>query len=160
MAVKRILVPVDFSEDSLNALRYARDFAKPLGAQLVILYVIEPIYYATPSDMYVSSPNIGMLMEEQRRIGKEQLQRLAADLKKKGQRFRAVIKCGAPAQVVADTAKSLKADMIVMGTHGRTGIAHVLMGSVAEKVVRHAPCPVLTVRHGAIKSRQRGGRKK
>lgn len=159
MAVKRILVPVDFSADSLNALAYARDFAKPFGAELVLLYVVEPIYYATPADMYATSPNMAMLLDEQRRAGSQQLARLSAALAKKGQRHRTVQKTGSAAQVIVDTAKSASADMVIMGTHGRTGLAHMFMGSVAEKVVRTAGCPVLTVRHGAAKPRKRTARR-
>ena len=151
MAIKRILIPVDFSTDSLKALAYARDFAKPFGAELCVLYVVEPIYYATPADMYATSPNMAMLIDEQRRIGSEQLARLDADLRKKGERVRTVQKTGSAAQVIVDTAKSLKADLIIMGTHGRTGLAHILLGSVAEKVVRTAACPVLTVRREAAR---------
>lgn len=153
MAIKRILVPVDFSRDSLKALAYAKDFAKLFGAELSILYVVEPIYYATPADMYVTTPNLSMLLDEQRRIGEQQLARLGADLKKKGQRARTTLKTGAPAQVIVDTAKSARADLIIMATHGRTGLAHILMGSVAEKVVRSARCPVLTVRSAIAKQR-------
>jgi len=153
MAIKRILVPVDFSRDSLKALAYAKDFAKLFGAELSILYVVEPIYYATPADMYVTTPNLSMLLDEQRRIGEQQLARLGADLKKKGQRARTTLKTGAPAQVIVDTAKSARADLIIMATHGRTGLAHILMGSVAEKVVRSARCPVLTVRSAIAKPR-------
>ena len=155
MAVKRILVPIDFSADSLHALAYARDFAKPFGAELVILYVVEPIYYATPADMYAVSPNMAVLLDEQRRAGSQQLARLSADLTKKGQRHRTIMKTGSAAQIIVDTAKSSRADMLIMGTHGRTGLAHLFMGSVAEKVVRTAGCPVLTVRHGAAKARKR-----
>ena len=155
MAIKRILVPVDFSSDSLKALAYASDFAKLFGAQLSILYVVEPIYYATPADMYVTTPNLSMLLDEQRRIGEQQLARLGADLKKKGQRAQTILKTGAPAQVIIDTAKGARADLIIMATHGRTGLAHILMGSVAEKVVRGARCPVLTVRSAVAKQRRR-----
>ena len=158
MAMKRILVPVDFSEDSLNALGYARDFAKPFGAELVILYVIEPIYYATPADMYVTTPDVTFLMDEQRRIAKEQLARIGADLRKKRVPFHAVIKTGAPAHTILDSIKSTRADLIIMGTHGRTGLAHMFMGSVAEKVVRGASCPVLSVRHGAAATRTKRSR--
>lgn len=154
MAIKRILVPIDFSDDSLNALAYARDFAKPFGAELQLLYVVEPIYYATPADMYATSPNLTVLLDEQRRAGKQQLARIAADLEKKGQPVRSLLKTGSPAQVIVDTAKSGRADMIIMATHGRTGLAHMLMGSVAEKVVRNAACPVLTVRRAAAKARK------
>jgi len=154
MAIKRILVPVDFSGDSLNALAYARDFAKPFGAELLILSVVEPIYYATPADMYVPSPNVAMMLDEQRRSAEQQLQRIGADLKKRRQRFRTAVKVGSAAQVIVDTAKK-GADMIIMATHGRTGLAHMLMGSVAEKVVRTAACPVLTVRRAGAKRPRR-----
>jgi nucleotide-binding universal stress UspA family protein len=154
MAIKRILVPVDFSEDSLNALAYASDFAEPFGAELVVLYVVEPTYYATPVDMYVTTPNMAMLLDEQRRVGAQQLARITAGLEKKGRRVRSLLKTGAPAQVIVDSAKSVGADMIILSTHGRTGLAHMLMGSVAEKVVRHSGCPVLTVRHGTLRPRR------
>ena len=149
--IKRILVPIDFSKDSLKALAYARDFAKPFGAELLLLHVIEPIYYATPVDMYVTTPNMTLLLDEQRRVGSQQLARFGADLEKKGTPARTMLKTGAPSQVIADTAKNAHADVIVMSTHGRTGLAHMIMGSTAEKVVRHASCPVLTVRRGAVK---------
>jgi universal stress protein A len=150
MAIKRILVPIDFSDDSLNALAYARDFARPFGAELILLYVVEPIYYATPADLYVTTPNVAFLMDEQRRIGKQQLARLGADMEKKHERFRGVVKVGSPSQSILDTSKSAHADMVIMSTHGRTGFAHMLLGSVAEKVVRGATCPVLTVRRTAV----------
>jgi len=161
MAIKRILVPVDFSDDSLTALAYAREFGKPFGAELCVLYVVEPIYYAAPGDMYATSPNIAVLVEEQGRIGAEQLRRINAELKKKGVRVRTLQKTGSAAQSIVDTAKSLKADLIIMCTHGRTGFAHMLMGSVAEKVVRTAGCPVLTVRREAVKkaARQKAAKK-
>jgi nucleotide-binding universal stress UspA family protein len=157
MKIKRILVPVDFSNTSLQALDYAIDFGKPFGAELVVLYVVEPVYYATPADLYGPAANISMLLEEQRRIGREQLANLAKDLKKRRLKARTVLQTGAPYQVIVDAAKKLKADLIVMATHGRTGISHVLMGSVAEKVVRTATCAVMTVR--GLKS-QRAGRRK
>jgi universal stress protein A len=155
MAIKRILIPIDFSDDSLKALAYAREFAKPFAAELCVLYVVEPIYYATPADMYATSPNIAMLIDEQRRVGAQQLARISADLKKQGARVRTLQKTGSAAQCIVDTAKSLKAGLVIMGTHGRTGLAHMLMGSVAEKVVRTAGCPVLTVRREAAKKAAR-----
>jgi universal stress protein A len=155
MAIKRILIPIDFSDHSLKALAYARDFAKPFGAELCVLYVVEPIYYATPADMYATSPNIALLLDEQRRVGAQQLARIHADLKEKGARVRTLQKTGSAAQSIVDTAKSVKAGLIIMGTHGRTGLSHMLMGSVAEKVVRTAGCPVLTVRREAARKAAR-----
>jgi len=155
---RRILVPVDFSKDSLGALAYAREFAQSLQGELLVLYVIEPIYYAAP-DMYAASTNMAMLIDEQRRIAKEQLARLSKDLTKRGQRHKVLTETGAPAQCILDAAKRLRADMIIMATHGRTGLAHVFMGSVAERVVRSANCPVLTV-HRGVRPRVAGARRR
>jgi len=151
MAVKRILVPIDFSDNSSTALTYARDFAKTCGAELVILHVIEPIYYATPADMYATSANLAALIDEQQRLSSAQLARLSRELKKKHEPHRTILKTGSPAQVIVDTAKSTRADLVIMSTHGRTGFAHMLMGSVSEKVVRSAACPVLTLHQGLTK---------
>lgn len=149
MAISRILVPIDFSEDSLHALSYAEDLAAAFGAELLVLHVIEPIYYATPADMYVTSPNISMLIDEQRTVAEQELRRLAADLEARGRTHRTLLKTGTPAQVIVDAATAAGADLIVMATHGRSGLAHILLGSVAEKIVRHAACPVLTIRRPA-----------
>lgn len=146
MQLKKVLVPVDFSKDSLRAAEYARSFSKPFDAQLLLLHVIEPIYYASPADMYAASPNLALLIEEQRKAAQAQLQQLADKLSREGAKVQTLLKSGSPAQVIADTAKRVKADLIIMATHGRTGLAHVLLGSVAERVIRLAPCPVLTVR--------------
>lgn len=159
MAIKRILVPVDFSDDSLQALAYAREFAKSFRAELLILYAVEPIYYATPADMYATSASVGMLLDEQRKVGAQQLARLAADLKKRRLRCRTILKTGSPAQVIVDTARGSRADVIIMATHGRTGLAHMVMGSTAEKVVRTASCPVITLRPGVVKRPRRKKRR-
>lgn len=154
MPIKRVLVPVDFSGDSLNALAYARDLVKPFNAEVVLLHVIEPIYYAAPADMYMTSPNFAELIDEQQRAATQQLKRIATDLEKKGHRVRTVLKSGSPAQVIIDSAQRLGADLIIMATHGHTGLAHLFMGSVAEKVVRTATCGVLTVRSTLLQKRK------
>jgi nucleotide-binding universal stress UspA family protein len=136
MRIKRILIPVDFSEDSLNALAYARVLATQFGAELFLLHVIEPIHFITESDVYT----------QQRHLGSAQLECIAADLRGQGQRFGTVVRGGIPSKVIVETAKRSRASLIVMGTHGRTGLAHAVIGSIAEKVVRTASCPVLTVR--------------
>jgi universal stress protein A len=143
MDIKRILVPVDFSQDSLNALGWAGDLARQFDAELLLLHAIEPIAFFTVSDVY----------DEQRRSSDAALARIGADLRAAGQRFRIMVKGGVPARVIVDTAKRTGADMIVIGTHGRTGLTHMLIGSVAEKVVRTAGCPVLAVRRAARKRR-------
>jgi universal stress protein A len=145
--VKRILVPIDFSPDSLNALAYAHDFAKIVGAELVLLHVVEPFYLFAPSEMYAITPDVSDVIDEHWRFAETELRRLVADLKKHGQRSRIVVKRGTPSQVIVDTAKRTSANLIIMGTHGHTGLAHMLIGSVAERVVRTAHCAVLTVRY-------------
>lgn len=157
MTIKTILVPVDFSDGALQALDYAIDLARPWRASLIVLFVVEPVYYATPADLYGASANLSMLLEEQKRIGGEQLDRLGHRLKRRGVKFRALLDTGAPYQIITQTAEKLKVDLITMATHGRTGLSHLLMGSVAEKVVRSSSCPVLTVR-GSRASRRRSSR--
>ncbi len=159
MLVKRILVPIDFSPDSMSALTYAGEFAKMFKAELVLLHVIEPIYYATPTDMYAVNANITTLLEEQRRMAEQQFKRIGAQLQKQRQRFRALIKTGSPSQVITAMATRQRGDMIIMATHGRTGLAHMFMGSVAERVVRTAACPVLTVR-SAGKTRKKSAKRR
>jgi universal stress protein A len=146
MAIKKILVPVDFSDGSLQALDYAVALGRPFQAELLILFVVEPVYYATPADLYGASANLSMLLEEQRRVGERQLAELGRRLEKEKVRFRTFLDSGVPYQKITDRAQRLGADLIVMATHGRTGLSHLLLGSVAEKVVRSAHCPVLTVR--------------
>jgi universal stress protein A len=146
MDMRLILVPVDFSPDSLNALSSARGLAKQFGAELLLLHVIAPIDLITVSDVF----------EEQRRAGDAALTRIGAELRTAGQRFRVMVKAGVPSRLIVDTARRSGADLIVLGTHGRTGLAHMLIGSVAEKVVRTATCPVLTVRRLVRKKRAPG----
>jgi len=146
VAVKKIVVPTDFSAAAASALAYAQDFAKATAAEILILHVIEPIYYATPADMYVTTPNMTAILDEQRQFAKEQLSKLVKQLNKGGQRCRAFLETGPAALVIVDFAAAKRAGLIVMATHGRSGVAHLLMGSVAERVVRTATCPVLTVR--------------
>jgi universal stress protein A len=158
MAIKRILVPTDFSPDSLHALAYARDLSRAFHAELLLLHVVDQTYLAGAPGLRVANPALAKLLDDQWQIAKTHMARLGADLESKGQRLQTLTKRGSPAQVIADAAKRAAADLIVMGTHGRTGLSHVLLGSVAEKVVRTAACPVLTVRRAVGKRRIRGAR--
>lgn len=158
MAIKRILVPVDFSAPSMHALDYAVGMARPLAAEVVVLFAVEPIYSITPGDLYAPASELSALMQEQRRQGKDQLAKIEAQLKKRHAKLRAVLADGLAYQVIVSTAEKLKTDLIVMATHGRTGLSHLFIGSVAEKVVRSAGCPVLTIRvPEARKSRRSKG---
>ena len=145
ITLKRILVPTDFSEPSAIALKYARAFAEAFGASLDVLHVMEdPFIYAPTSEGYV--PPSGML-EEMERNTRERLNKVLPEDARKELRAEVVLKKGSPFVEIVRYARENNVDLIVMGTHGRGPIAHMLMGSVAEKVVRKAPCPVLTVRH-------------
>ncbi len=135
--IKRILVPVDFSDASLAGLAYALELAKALKAEVVVLFVVEPLY---------SAGDLGLLLEEGQRRGQEELSRLASRLQGRGVACRTMLQIGTPYQVIANAAARGRADLIVMATHGRSGLSHLVMGSVAERVVRTAHCPVLTVR--------------
>jgi len=141
----RILVPTDFSPPSDAALEYARAVATRFGASLHLLNVVDDPYRAAlASEVYV--PEVEGLRDEVLSNGVARLEdRLqSSDLRELGATTVAVI--GTPASSIVEYAGGQDIDLIIMGTHGRGGMSHLLMGSVAEQVVRTAPCPVLTVR--------------
>src|SRR5262249_27461371 len=117
-----------------------------------------PIAYTPSASPFGAELDTGVLFEQLQQSGREQLKRLAADLKKRRITARVLLQVGTPYQVIAATAKKVRADLIIMATHGRTGLAHMVLGSVAEKVVRTATCPVLTVRD--YKTRARSPRRR
>lgn len=142
--LKAILVPTDFSDASQAALDYAKGLAEAFGASIHLVHVMEDLLaHAWSAEVYVASmPN---LRDE---VEREATQRLAALLTgDERTRFRAeaAIVAGRPFLEIIRYAKDRQVDLIVIGTHGRGAIAHMLLGSVAEKVVRKSPCPVLTV---------------
>ncbi len=143
LSVKSILVPVDFSVASEKALAYAVPFARQFGAKLTLLHVVEPI--ATP-DFAKSFPVA--LADDQVMAGcKRHLERVVSDLEIKPKLMEKVlVRRGRAFNEIADAARTLKVDLIIISTHGYTGLKHALLGSTAERVVRHAPCPVLVVR--------------
>ena len=144
--IKRILVPVDFSENSRVALDWAMSFADKLDANVVLFHAFEiPDVMKEPAQRHLllNEDMIGRAKEE---VVKE-LQTFAD--KYDGDRITVApeIGDGKPFVEIIKAAKKYDVDLIVMGTHGRTGLQSMLIGSVAEKVVRKAPCPVLTVKH-------------
>jgi universal stress protein A len=139
--LKRILVGVDFSKHSENAVRYAVAFAEALGAELHLLHVVPgPVAYTR---MYV--PPEDWLVEE-RDAARRELERLPGVQAQANVSVLREVRSGSPLVEIVQYAREANIDLIVMGTHGRSGLAHLLLGSVAENVVRQAPCPVLTVR--------------
>ena len=143
MTAQRFLVPVDFSEDANQAVEYAIDLASKLGARVTLLHVIQPPPLGG-GDMDVTVPYtyIQNLEAEVTNRMQAYLERVTAA----GLEGEIAVVHGVPFQEILETAKAQQVDLIIMGTQGRTGLQHVLMGSVAEKVVRLAPCPVLVVR--------------
>ena len=147
MTLKQILVATDFSEASDAALVYGRELAGRFGATLHVLHVAESIYVTTfGAETYAAmAPNLQREIEDAARA---RLGDLLIDSDGSGPPTKpTVLTSSSPAFAIIDYAGEHAIDLIVMGTHGRGALAHLLMGSVAEKVVRLAPCPVLTVRH-------------
>ena len=143
LEIKSILVPTDFSAASKKALDYAVPFAERFGAKLTLLHVVEPV--ATP-DFANSFP---LMMENDKVMAacKAQLQSLVKQTAIDPMLVeKTLLRQGRSFHEIADAARTLKADLIIISTHGYTGLKHALLGSTAERVVRHAPCPVLVVR--------------
>jgi universal stress protein A len=147
LAPKNILAATDFSPVSDTALQYARELAHAFGANLHVVHVINDFIDALPP---VYDPAFGNAQRALREAAREQLHTAATtgDLTK-GTLAEHLMTASSPAAAILECAKDNAIDLIVMGTHGRGGVAHLLLGSVAERVVRTAPCPVLTVRHPA-----------
>ena len=140
-AIRRIVVPVDLSTPSLDALEYATHFAKQIGASVTILHVMEPVAYGL--DFSLSHAREA---QRQRAYLDERLKVLSTILAAQGLNSDYTLKPGLPADAITAFARQQDVDLMIMGTHGRRGLSHVLLGSIAEATLRHAPCPVLTVR--------------
>lgn len=158
MRFERIVVPVDFSPPSMRALETAIELAKPLRAELLVVHALQRLDYVAAGEMWAPAFDTGMLLEQFGQAASKELAAIATMLAKRRVRARTILDIGPAYEVIVDTAKKRRADLIVISTHGRTGLAHVLMGSVAERVVRHAPCAVLTIR-GLDKGRRTLARK-
>ncbi len=144
--IKSILFATDFSENSKWALTYALSFARKYEARLFILHVIQPPSY--PLGMYaeISFDAMDEFSRSMAEAAGKEMKRLRETELGDFQNYEILMITGTPFLEIIKTARGKKADLIVLGTHGRTGLDHVLFGSTAEKVVRQAPCPVLSVR--------------
>jgi nucleotide-binding universal stress UspA family protein len=140
--LRNILVPVDFSEPSKKALSYALRFAKQNGGKITLLHVIEPV--AIYSDVVLPAiMGADLWPTEAKKAFRKLCRREHAD----AHLIRSMlIRKGTAHKEITDAARELEADLIIIATNGYTGLAHVLLGSTTERVVRHAPCPVLVVR--------------
>ena len=139
---QRILVPVDFSDCSKEALRCAVPFARHFGATLLVLHVVQPNYPADPCLVSQYEQFESSLIDS----SKSWLEKMVRAGVPPEVPSQTVIRTGHPATEIVRVAAEMRADVIFISTHGYTGIKHVVFGSTAENVVRHSPCPVLTMR--------------
>ena len=140
----KIVCPVDLSEVSMGALKLAAGVADTCGSSLVVVNVVEPI--VAPSDFTFGPMTTGEVEDRLVERSEVALRELAATLHLPEGRVSVRVERGRASSEIVRVAQEEKADLLVMGTHGYTGMAHVLLGSTAERVLRKAPCPVLTLR--------------
>jgi nucleotide-binding universal stress UspA family protein len=139
--IERILVPTDFSEHSMQAIRYACEIADRFSAELHLLNVVQPVVLATPYAGAVPEEALYPVPGAEKELAE-----LTDPGFEKVKAIERTVRMGTPFVEIVRHAKENDIDLIVMGTHGRGVLMHALIGSVAERVVRKAPCPVLTVR--------------
>ena len=143
--VRRVLHPSDFSSASRGAFTKAVDLARDNKAELILLHV-RSLAVPMIGDGYISPQTYEEFERASRTSADKQMTKLVAEAKKRGVRVRGLVGEGVAHEQIVRAARGQKADMIVMGTHGRTGMSKLFLGSVAGRVVSAAPCPVLTVR--------------
>lgn len=143
--IRKILAPTDFSAHATQAVRYACSLAERFGAELHLLHVLSDIIPAGPDPMLtpVLPPEFYTESEAQSRAT---LARTIEPAWGKPSFVSTAVRWGDPVEEIVDEARKIRADLVVIATHGRTGLRHALLGSVAERIVREAPCPVLTIR--------------
>jgi nucleotide-binding universal stress UspA family protein len=144
--IQRILVPIDFSEHSKNALKYAIPFAEKFNASIDLIYVVEPTIY--PADFSFGQIGFPNVEEELRVRGSAELENLMTKEIAGKVNSRKIVRTGKPFYEINQYAMEENISLIIIATHGHTGMEQILFGSTAEKVVRKAPCPVLVVRAG------------
>lgn len=144
LGIRSILVPIDFSVHSKNALKYAVPMARQFGASLHLVYVVEPTIY--PADLGFGQVVLPGVEEELRQKGAQELEVLIE--REIGDRVPATssVRTGNPHHEILSEAEEKRVDLIIVATHGHSGVEHMLFGSTADRIVRHARCPVLTIR--------------
>jgi nucleotide-binding universal stress UspA family protein len=140
----RIVVPTDFSGSSEEAWALARRVAGTLGSEVVLAHVyVEPILYGDPP---LAADTAWQLYEHGRKWVEDELEKWASAARAEGMTVRTIVRTGSAHDEIVNLATDERAELIIMGTHGRTGLNRLLLGSVADRVIRLASCPVLTVR--------------
>ncbi len=140
---KKVLCPTDFSDGSREAIAAAVDLAKRLGGDITLLHVFQPVAYTMPEGIALATPQV--MADLQLRVG-ETLERWRGETAAMGVEVTTATAMGAPFAEIVRYARDNAYDLIVLSTHGRSGLKHALLGSVAEKVVRKSDVPVLTIR--------------
>jgi universal stress protein A len=146
---RRILVATDFAESAERALTCAVQLARRHGAELILLHV----YMDLPAYPEITAGQVEAIYEEQRRWIESALERRARSARGEGLLARALLRTGPAASTIAETAAEEAADLLVVGTHGRSGLDRLILGSVAERVVRLATCPVLVIKSAETAAR-------
>lgn len=144
MEIRGILAPTDFSDFSKQVLKNALDLAQTFDAKLLLLHVIELPSY--PIEGLVPSSLGANLLDDLERQARDELAGVLPEAQSTKVDVARRVVVGTPYRKILEIAEEAKTDLIIMATHGRTGLSHLVMGSVAERVVRTAPCPVLTIR--------------
>jgi nucleotide-binding universal stress UspA family protein len=142
--LKKVLVPTDFSESARHALTYGISFAKEYGAELVLLHVVENLTVGYASDLFPVP--MAEVFQEISGYAKTELGKLGEEAREKGLAAQEHVVMGKPSAEIIRFAQENAIDIIVLGTHGKGMLDQALFGSTTERVVRRAPCPVLTVR--------------
>jgi nucleotide-binding universal stress UspA family protein len=146
VVIKKILCPIDFSDSADHAMRYAAALAQNFGAELTLLHVVAPFVAALPGETALPDTLLADI-DELAEACQQRLREIVGTLAADGLRVQQKVLNGVPFVEIIRFARDAETDLIVMGSHGRTGLGHLLIGSVAERVVRKAGCPVLTVKH-------------
>jgi nucleotide-binding universal stress UspA family protein len=140
--IKKILVPTDFSESAKHALTYGVSFAREYKAELILVHVVETLTVGYASDLFPVP--MAEVFDEISGYAKTEIGKLAAEIRQKDVGVREMVVQGKPSAEIVRIAKEEGVDIIVLGTHGKGMLDQALFGSTAERVIRKAPCPVLT----------------
>ncbi len=143
ISIQRILVPLDFSDHAAPVLEWVTHLAKQHSARVILLHAYHlPVEFQQLEGAYLPPDFWSNVKVE----AEQSLSRYAEELERRGIQVESVVREGYPATVIVDEAASQPADLIVIGTHGLSGLKHLLLGSIAERVVKKSRCPVLTVK--------------
>jgi nucleotide-binding universal stress UspA family protein len=147
--IETILVPTDFSEFSKYALKYSIAFAQTFKARIILIHITpeREMDAIRQASVHMQGENLEELVKQRKAEDRKQLDEFIPPELKKGITVETIHRVGIPFMEIIKAAREKEVDLIVIATHGKSGLSHILFGSVAEKVVRKAPCPVLSIRH-------------